>query len=131
MSNKIKNRVLIAYGESYATVFQNLLSSHTSEAKKELIESGKRALDYFVKAEAFEALTHFASILVSSTRNPQQWQAVIATLQTIRKQLPLGEIHWFIYGILAHALQNNGQSEKAWSLYAQAATEAKAATTLV
>jgi hypothetical protein len=42
--DKIEKRTLIAYGESYVTVFHTLLNSDKFNAREQSIEAGKRAL---------------------------------------------------------------------------------------
>jgi tetratricopeptide (TPR) repeat protein len=112
-----------AYGEQYASLFEGLRSSD----KETATEMGRRAITYLVRAEAFEALSGFASGVVISTHNPQQLQAIIAELETVVEQVPAGQIRWSMRTYLADALKRSGQPQLALPFYAQSASEAESA----
>ncbi|MCK5523831.1 MAG: CHAT domain-containing protein [Thiomargarita sp.] len=112
-----------AYGEQYASLFEGLVSSD----KETATEMGRRAITYLVRAEAFEALSGFASGVVNSTQNPQQLQPIIAELETVVEQVPAGKTRWSMRTYLADALRKSGQPQLALPFFAQSASEAEAA----
>ncbi|MDP3589062.1 MAG: tetratricopeptide repeat protein [Methylobacter sp.] len=114
-------QVLQRYGERYAAIFKALQENNQIG---ESIEAGRRALTYFCRAQAFEALTDFSSRLINNTRDPQTLQAVIAELQTVLPLVPEGQMSWKLNTYLAGALGQSGQSQAALPFYQQAASAA-------
>ncbi|MDM8567773.1 CHAT domain-containing protein [Candidatus Halobeggiatoa sp. HSG11] len=112
-----------AYGEQYTGIFKAVLGSDKTTAT----EMGRRAITYLVRAEAFEALAGFTSNVVVNTKNPQQLQAIIAELEAIVEQVPVGKIRWSMRTNLADALYQSGQPQLALPLYKLSASEAEAA----
>ena len=106
--------LLQRYGEYYAAVFETLRENNQAG---ESIEAGRRALTYLCRAQAFEALSNFASGLLVSTRDPQTLQAVIEELQAVIQQAPEGEALWRLNTHLADALRKSGQSKTALPFY--------------
>jgi len=111
-------QVFQRYGERYAAIFNALRKNNKIG---ESIEAGRRALTYFCRAEAFEALMGFAGGLIINTRDPQTLQAVIAELQALLPLVPEGEARWTLNTYLADALRQSGQSKAALPFYQQAA----------
>jgi len=118
-------QVLQRYGERYAAIFEALQEGNNQIG--ESIEAGRRALTYFCRAQAFEALTGFAGNLIINTNAPQTLQAVIAELQAVLPLVPEGQARWKLNTHLADALYQLDQSKDALSLYQQAASAAELA----
>ncbi len=119
-----KETVLRRYGERYAAVFKALQQNNQRSAS---IEAGRRALTYFCRARAFDALSDFASSVINNTRDPQTLKQVITELQAISQQVPEGQARWRLNTHLADALGRSGQAKAALPFYAHAASEAETA----
>lgn len=117
-------QVLQRYGERYVAIFKALRENNKIG---ESIEAGRRALTYFCRAQAFEALAGFASRLINNTRDPQTLQAVIAELQAVMALVPEGKARWSLNTYLAGALGRLGQNKTALPFYQQAASAAEQA----
>lgn len=120
--------ILTSYAETYLSTFKTLLNSGKANSRERAAETGKRALSYFIKAQAFDKLIDFfVSDLVASTNNPQLLQSIINELTTALTQIPKGETHWSVLTYLADALHNSRLSSQALPLYQQAVVEAETA----
>lgn len=117
-------QVLQRYGERYVAIFKALRENNKIG---ESIEAGRRALTYFCRAQAFEALMGFASRFITSTNDQQTLQAVIAELQALLPLVPEGQARWSLNTCLADALVRSGQSQAALPFYQQAASAAEQA----
>jgi tetratricopeptide (TPR) repeat protein len=119
--------VWVAYGQRYAAVFENLYSAGREGSREAAAEAGRRGLVYLVRARAFEALSSFAGMLITGTRDPALLHGVISELRAVANQIPAGEARWRVRAWLGDALTHAGHPEQSLALYEQAEAEAEAA----
>jgi tetratricopeptide (TPR) repeat protein len=120
---RTEDEIRIAYGERYKNLFKDLYHKNRNAAG----EAGRRALVYFVTAQAFERLGSFASWMVTGINDPELLQSVITELEGAIDQAPPGESRWSLRTYVADALYRSGQPDRALPFYSEAAEEAEAA----
>jgi CHAT domain len=112
-----------AYGGVYKSVFRSLALSNEAMA----LEMGRRAVAYLAKARSFEQLGQLASVLVTSSSDPDFLRPIIADLEAIGDHAPLGKARWRLWTALADALVNSGQTPRSLLHFEEAAAQALAA----
>jgi tetratricopeptide (TPR) repeat protein len=116
-----------AFGAWYGRLFHTLRASRKPGSRDEAVEMGRRGIRYLVRARAFESLGSFAGGVVTSTSDPALLGQVIADLQAVAADAPVGKARWKLRTYLADALRLAGRPDQALHLYEQAAEEAEAA----
>ncbi|VFM98785.1 MAG: hypothetical protein BECKG1743D_GA0114223_110861 [Candidatus Kentron sp. G] len=132
--------VWMAYGERYGELSRQFRATEQPGALEAAAELGRRGLVYLVRAgaedsagdptndqDAYDKLTEFATELVTGTRDPVLLQGVVVELTGLAEGLAPGKTRWKIRAILADALWQSGQPDRALALYQQAGEEAEAA----
>jgi len=125
--DRTAEEIWINYGGNYAAMYKQIKTSSREYAWKAAFEAGRRALVYLIRARAFERLGSLASNLTIEMNNPLLLRSVVAELQILAEQAPVGETRWCVRASLANALAKSGQPDQSLDLYEQAAAEAEAA----
>jgi hypothetical protein len=64
--NEVETKIQKAYGEQYVHLFLELQESEQPYVREKATETGKRAVSYLVRAEAFDVLDTFFEIFSQS-----------------------------------------------------------------
>ena len=112
---------------AYATTLVSLFAALLKENEKIAVECGRRAIVYYVEAEAFEELGHFALAVVVSVGDPQLLGGLLPHLQAAARSAPPGRPSWLCLLVLADAMDNAGRTNESFPFYQEAAALAKAA----
>jgi len=124
-SGRTEEQIWEAYGERYGAMFKAIRDAGGEGTMERAVEAGRRGIFFLIRARAFDRLDSFASEVVTSTRDPRLLRGVIAELEGVVEQIPVGEPRWRLRTYLADALGRAGRPEAALPFYEQAAAEAE------
>lgn len=119
--NLSEHSVRLHYADWLKYFFKAMLHQNMSAA----LRAGSQALIYCVQAEAWEQLSDFASLLVTSIGNPQQLAALLPHLHTAVEAVPAGRLRWVCLCYLADVRRNANQPDLSLPYYQQAAILAR------
>ena len=88
------NAIRLAYAERLKAVFKALIHQNMTLA----IEAGRRALVYFVEAQAYDRLGGFAGQLVTAANHPDLLNTLLPHLQAATNSAPEGRVRWMCHG---------------------------------
>jgi tetratricopeptide (TPR) repeat protein len=115
--------VRLAYAERLEFDFNIRLHRNMSAA----VQSGCRALVYYVEAGAYDRLCGLANRVVTSAGETRLVQELIPYLEAAANSAPRGRPRWCSFGALADALKQLGYADASLPFYEQAATQARIA----
>jgi len=118
-----ESSIRIAYAERMESLFGVLLKKSQETA----LESGRRAIIYYVEAEAYEHLGRFAGAVVVTASDPRLLSGLLPHLQAAARAAPPGRPRWLCLLVLADAMDNSGRTNESLPFYQEAAALAKSA----
>jgi hypothetical protein len=118
-----EDTIRLAYAERLEAVYEARQHQNMTDA----LQSGSRAIVYYVQAGAYDRLGGFASTLVTSTRDPRLLADLLPHLEAAAEAAPEGRPRWSCLCYLADALKRSGRPNASLPFYAQAATQARTA----
>jgi tetratricopeptide (TPR) repeat protein len=118
-----ESSIRVAYAMELESFFGVLMRKNEETA----LEAGRRAIVYYVEAEAYEQLSRFALAVVVTAGDPRLLSGLIPHLQAAARAAPPGRPGRLCLLILADAMDNAGRSNESLPFYEEAAVLAKTA----
>jgi tetratricopeptide (TPR) repeat protein len=112
---------------AYAEWMEALFHTLEGEDQNAALETGRRAIVYYVEAEEYERLGRFALNVVVTASNPHLLNALLPHLRAAAHSVPPGRNRWLCLLILADAMDNAGLTNESLPFYQEAAALAKSA----